>query len=83
MISGTTKGAISMKPNRRRPRNRANRFIARPAQVPSTNAMLAAITAISRLVSAAARNLSSSSNAPYQRVENPPQIVTRRDPLNE
>ena len=83
MTSGTTSGAISAKPKRKRPRNRAKRFIAKPAQVPSTSAMLAAITPISRLVSAAARNLSSSSSVPYQRVDNPPQIVTSREALNE
>ena len=72
-----------MKANNARPRNRAKRFIASPAAVPSTSARLAAMTAIFRLVSAAPRNFSSSISAPYQRVENPPQIVTSREPLNE
>jgi len=72
-----------MKPKRKRPRNRAKRFIVRPAQVPSTSAMLAAITPISRLVSAAARNLSSSKSTPYHRVDHPAQIVTSREALNE
>jgi hypothetical protein len=83
MTSGTTSGANSMKPNSSRPGNRTNRFIASPAQVPSTSARVAAMTAICRLVSAAARNLSSSSSAQYQRADNPPQIVTSREWLNE
>ncbi len=55
MISGTTSGANSANPNKGRPGNRANRAIANPARVPSTNARLAAIVATSRLVAAAAR----------------------------
>ena len=41
------------------------------------------MTAIFKLVSAAPRNFSSSISAPDQRVENPPQIVTSREVLNE
>ena len=45
--------------------------------------MLAAMTAISRLVNAASRYFSLSSKAAYQRVENPPHTVTSREKLNE
>src|SRR5438270_11629013 len=78
MTSGTTSGASSANPNKSRPGNRANRAMPKPAQVPSTRERAAAIAATSRLVSAAEPKVSSWSSAPYQRVENPAQTVTRR-----
>src|SRR5215472_6388308 len=45
ITSGTTSGAISIKLNTARPRNRLKRAIANPAQVPSTSATVAASTA--------------------------------------
>ena len=83
MISGTTSGASSAKPNRPRPGNRVKRARANPAEVPSTSARLAAIVATSRLVAAASRNWSSAISTPYQCVENPAQTATSRDALNE
>ena len=57
--------------------------MANPAKVPSTSAMVAANTATSKLVNAAAQNPALLANSPYQRVENPPHSVTSRDALNE
>jgi hypothetical protein len=51
--------------------------------VPRIVAMVALITAISRLSSAAPRICSFSNSALYQRVENPPHTVARREPLKE
>src|SRR6516164_2987188 len=83
MTSGTTRGASRANPKRVRPRNRENRDMLKPAKAPSTSAIVAARTATSRLVSAAARNPSFFDNSPYHRVENPAQTVTNRDALNE
>ena len=83
MISGTTSGAISIKPNTSRPRNLPKRAMANPAQVPSASARLAAMTPISRLFSAASRNRSSPASAAYQRDDQPPHTVTSREALNE
>ncbi|HEX3410724.1 MAG TPA: hypothetical protein VHT00_03305 [Stellaceae bacterium] len=83
ITSGTTSGASNANPNTSRPGNRANRAMLKPAQVPSTRERVAALAATSRLVSAAVPNASFSNSAPYQRVENPAQTVTRRDALKE
>ena len=83
MTSGTTSGAINANPNNRRPGKREKRAMLNPAKVPSTSDRLAAITATSRLVSAAARKPSFLASAPYHRVENPAHTVTSREALNE
>jgi hypothetical protein len=83
MISGTTSGASKANPKMRRPGNRVNRDMLKPAAAPSTSASVADTAATSRLVTAAARNASLFKSAPYQRVENPAHTVTSRDPLNE
>ena len=83
MTSGTTSGTISIKPKTSRPRKRRKRLIAKPAQAPRTSAIVAAMTAISTLVSAASRYFSLAISAPYQRIENPPHTVTSREPLKE
>ena len=66
MTSGTTSGASNATPNTRRPGNRANRAMLKPAIAPSTRERVAAVAATSRLVSAAAPNAPSWNSAPYQ-----------------
>ena len=46
-------------------------------------AIVAEVNAIRRLRNAASRICSFRNSSPYQRVENPPQIVARRESLNE
>ena len=66
-----------------RPQNRPARTSTTAASVPSTLAAVADIAAIRRLVHAASSMAASCQSATYQRVDQPPQMVTSREALNE
>ena len=66
-----------------RPRNRPARTSTTAASVPSTLAAVADSAAMRRLVQAASSMAWSCSSATYQRVDQPPQMVTSREALNE
>ncbi len=83
MTSGMISGPVTRPENSSRPRNRRNRASAMPAMVPRIVAMVAETSAIfSERISAAQTCLLLNSET-YQRVENPPQTVARREPLKE
>ena len=83
MISGITSGAVTMPESRSRPRRRDTRCSASATIAPSAVAKVALRNAMRRLRSAAESSLSSCRRLAYQRSENPPQSVTRRESLNE
>jgi hypothetical protein len=59
------------------------RASASAAQVPSTVATVAVMSATRSVTHAASRSCRLPKSEPYQRVENPPQTVTSRESLNE
>ena len=66
-----------------RPRKRPNRTNAMAASVPSTVATVADSKAMRSVTQADSSRALSLSNSAYHRVDQPPQTVTSREPLNE
>ncbi len=83
MISGITSGAVIMPDSSSRPRSRATRCRASATMAPSAVAKVALTNAIRKLRNAAESSLSSCRRLAYQRSENPPHSVTRRESLKE
>ena len=72
-----------MPENSTRPRKRPNRTSAMAASVPRSVAAVADSKAMRSVIQADSSMARSLSNSAYQRVDHPPQTVTRREPLNE
>ena len=83
MTSGMMRGAVTRPENSVRPRKARKRTRAIPANVPSMVARVEETRAIFRLNIRAAITCLLWNRASYHLVENPPQTVTRREPLNE
>ncbi len=83
MTSGMTMGEVIIPENRVLPLNRPKRASTSPAIVPRIVAMVAELNAMRRLSNAASSTCSFLKSSPYQRVENPPQIVAILESLNE
>ena len=81
ITSGSTRGAARDASNMPRPRKRPNRASTNPAMVPAISAMVADAAAIRSDSHAASSKAASFHSVRYQRVENPPQTVTSREPL--
>ena len=72
-----------MPENTERPAKRSPRDSASAAMVPSTVASVADATPTRKLIHAASSIARSDSSSTYQRVDQPPHTVTRREALNE
>jgi stage V sporulation protein SpoVS len=83
ITSGITKGAVTRPENKVRPRNLVNRAKAMPAIVPKIVAMVEDNSAISSDSHRALPTCAFDKSVAYHFVENPPQTVASRDPLNE
>src|SRR5262245_6987324 len=83
MTSGMTSGAKIIPENSTRPRKRSKRTSAMAASVPSTVAALADKKAMRSVTQADSSMARSSMSSAYQRVDQPPHTVTRREALNE
>ncbi len=83
MISGITKGALTMPVSSRRVRKTLNLTRDMAASVPRITEPVETTTPIFKLSQAASRIWSLCSSCAYQPVENPPQTLTRDDALNE
>ena len=81
ITSGITSGELTMPANRVRPGKRLNRFKASAASVPRTTDAQAVRKAISSDNLKPAMISTSFASAPYQRSDQPPQLVTIGLPL--
>src|ERR1700712_2859304 len=83
ITSGITSGAYSIPENSVRPLKRSARDSATAASVPSNVAIDADTAATRRLIQAASSMAWSLKNSLYQRSDQPPHTVTRREALKE